>query len=297
MYKRILVPLDGSEVAASVLPYIADLAKRLSAGVTLLTVMAPARPEPRAADTEVRAEAEALVRRQAQHLINSGVESDTVVVSGGPVQQIIGRSLDGGYDLIAIGTRGHSGIRRGLLGSVTDGVVRSSSVPVLVLSPKAVEASAQPGHELATVTIPLDGSEVAESVLPYAQALAKQLSLEVRLLRVVSVSSIAYYSIDSGPVDTTPLEQELEEEAVGYLNQIAETLTQEGLSVTCIVEKGSSALGIVDRLRNTQNNLVAICSHGRSGLGRLLIGSVADSIIRSTGVPVLVLTPGGSTPK
>ena len=295
MYKRILVPLDGSEVAASVLPYVTNLAKRLGAEVTLLTVMSPARRAPRAADTEVRAEAEALVRRQAQHLRNSGVEADTAVVSGEPVQQIIGQGRDGGFDLIAIGTRGHSGLRRGLLGSVTDGVVRSSSVPVLVLSLRAVEASAQPDYELASVTVPLDGSDVAEGVLPYARDLAKQLSLEVRLLRVVSVSSIAYYSVDSGPVDTTPLEQELEEDANSYLNQVADDLTQGGLPVTCIIDKGSPALAIIDRLRSIQNNLVAICSHRRSGLGRLLIGSVADSIIRSAGVPVLVITPGSST--
>ncbi|MDP6549472.1 MAG: universal stress protein [Dehalococcoidia bacterium] len=152
-------------------------------------------------------------------------------------------------------------------------------------------ASAQPDYALATITVPLNGSTVAEEVLPYAQDLAQQLALEMRLLRVVSVGTMAYYAVEGGPVDTTSVEQELEDDAAQYLNGIAETVSQQGLSVTCTVERGSPALAIIDHVRNSQNNLVAICSHGRSGLGRLLIGSVADSIIRSSGVPVLVITP------
>ncbi len=291
MYKKILVPLDGSEVAASVLPYVGDLAKRLGASVTLFTVVAAGRRAAGASDTAVRAEAEAQARRQAQHLSAAGVTADVLVVTGQPVEQIISRGQSGGFDLIAIGTRGHSGIRRGLLGSVTDGVVRSSTVPVLALSPRAVEASAQPGYGLATITVPLDGSAVAEGVLAYAEDLAQQLALELRLLRVVSVGTMAYYAVEGGPVDTTPVEQELEEDAAQYLKGVAENVSQRELTVTCTVERGSPALAIIDHVKNTQDNLVAICSHGRSGLGRLLIGSVADSIIRSSGVPVLVITP------
>jgi nucleotide-binding universal stress UspA family protein len=291
MYKKILVPLDGSEVADSVLPYVGNLAKRLDASVTLFTVVAPGRRAARESETAVRTEAEAQARRQAQHLTDAGVTADVLVVTGQPVEQIISRGQNGGFDLIAIGTRGHSGIRRGLLGSVTDGVVRSSTVPVLALSPKAVEASAQSGYGLTTVTVPLDGSDVAESVLSYAEDLAQQLALELRLLRVVSVGTMAYYAVEGGPVDTTPVEQELEEDAAQYLNGVAENVSRQELTVTCTVERGSPALAIIDHVKNSENNLVAICSHGRSGLGRLLIGSVADSIIRSSGVPVLVITP------
>ncbi len=294
MYKKILVPLDGSEVADSVLPYVGNFAKRLGASVTLFTVVAPG-TRARQSETAVRAEAEAQARRQAQHLDADGVAADVLVMAGQPVEQIISLGQSGGYDLIAMGTRGHSGIRRGLLGSVTDGVVRSSTVPVLALSPKAVEAGSQPSYGLETITVPLDGSTVAEAALSYAQDLAQQLALELRLLRVVSVGTMAYYAVEGGPVDTTPVEQELEEDAAQYLNGIAESVSEQGLSVTCTVERGSPALAIIDHVKNTQNNLVAICSHGRSGLGRLLIGSVADSIIRSSGVPVLVITPQVAT--
>ncbi len=297
MYKKILVPLDGSEVADSVLPFVGNLARRLDASVTLFTAVAPGRSAASESETAVQVEATAQARREAQHLTEAGVTADVLVVSGQPVEQIISQGQRGGFDLIAIGTRGHSGIRRSLLGSVTDGVIRSSTVPVLALSPKAVEASAQSDYWLSTVTVPLDGSVVAESVLSYAEDLAQQLTLELRLLRVVSVGTMAYYAVEGGPVDTTPVEQELEEDAAQYLNSIAENVSKHELTVTCTVERGSPTLAIIDHIRNTQNNLIAICSHGRSGLGRLLIGSVADSIVRSSGVPVLVITPQITTPR
>lgn len=291
MYQNILVPLDGSQVASSVLPYVANLAKRLGARVTLLTVFTLRQREARGLETEVRAEAQAMGRREAQRLAEAGTLVDTLVVSGRPAEQIVNQAEARNFDLIAIGTRGQSGIRRRLVGSVTDEVVRSSRVPVLVLSPRAVERSAQTGYGLSSITVPLDGSELAEYVLPYAEELAQRLSLEINLLRVVQVASLAYFAGDGVPMNTLPLEEELEAEATAYLSKVADNLRARGLTTTQVALKGSPALSIVDHLKNLADNLVAICTHGRSGLGRLLIGSVADSIIRSSGAPVLAINP------
>jgi nucleotide-binding universal stress UspA family protein len=291
MYQNILVPLDGSQVASSVLPFVANLAKRLGAPVTLLTVFTLPQREARGLETEVRAEAQAMGRREAQRLAEAGTLADTLVVAGRPAEQIVNQAEARNFDLIAIGTRGQSGIRRRLVGSVTDEVVRSSRVPVLVLSPRAVERSAQTGYGLSSITVPLDGSELAEDVLPYAEELAQRLSLEINLLRVVQVASLAYFAGDGVPMNTLPLEEELEAEATAYLSKVADNLRARGLTTTPVALKGSPALAIVDHLKNLANNLVAICTHGRSGLGRLLIGSVADSIIRSSGAPVLAINP------
>lgn len=291
MYQNILVPLDGSQVASSVVPYVANLSKRLESRVTLLTVFTLPQREARGLETEVRAEAQAVARREAQRLAEAGVAADTLVVSGRPAEQIVNQAQTRNFDLIAIGTRGQSGIRRGLVGSVTDEVVRSSKVPVLVLSPRAIERSAQTGYGLSGITVPLDGSELAEYVLPFAEELAKRLSLRMSLLRVVQLASLAYYTGDGIPMNTLPLEEELEAEAIAYLSKVAGDLRARGLTTDQVVLKGSPALAIVDHVKNLENSLVAICTHGRSGLGRLLIGSVADSIIRSSGAPVLVINP------
>jgi nucleotide-binding universal stress UspA family protein len=257
-----------------------------------MTVLDPDRRPGQANETEIWAEAQALVRRQVQQLADAGVETDApVVVAGVPSEQIVGQAQEGEFDLIAMSTRGHSGPRRGLLGSVTDEVIRSTRTPVLALSPSAIERSAQNDHRLSSLTVPLDGSELAEGILPHAQEMAQQLSLGIHLVRVIALGSLAYYASEGVTMDTAPVEEELEEEAEAYLGPIARRLSEGGGAPTDFtIMKGSPALTIIDHLGNTTGNLAAICTHGRSGIGRLLIGSVADSIIRSAGVPVLVFS-------
>jgi len=290
MYTSILVPQDGSPAAASILPYVTHLARNLGARIVLLTVLVPIPALGRPAETEGSAEAQALIRRQAARCRDAGVEATTLVVAGQPAAEIIRRARDGHADLIAMGTRGHSGLRRGLLGSVTDEVVRASPVPVLALSPGAAERFGTGHHHPAGITVPLDGSELAEAALPHAEALAKALSLELHLLRVVPPSALAPYTEDGLPMDTTPIIEELEQEAAAYLEGVAQRLAQRGVKSHRQVTRGAPALAIADHLRATPDHLVAICTHGRSGVGRLLIGSVADYVIRSAGVPVLVVT-------
>ena len=288
-FAKILVPQDGSDVGSSVVPFVASIARQFQARVTVMTALDAEQRTGRNAETEIWAEAQAMVRRQSQRFADAGVETDgPVVVSGAPSQQIVSQASKGGFDLIAISTRGHSGVRRGLLGSVTDEVVRSATSPVLVLSPSAIEKSWQNEHRLSGLTVPLDGSELAETILPHAQELAQQLSLDIHLVRVLALGSLAYYAAEGLTMDTAPVEEELEEEAEAYLEQVARRLSEGEVPADYTVLQGSPALTIIDHLSSTSGNVAAICTHGRSGLGRILIGSVADSIIRSAGVPVLV---------
>ncbi len=290
MYTNILVPQDGSPASASILPYVTHLARNLGARITLLTVLEPPPPSRRAAETEGPAEAHAALRRQAERCRDAGTEVTTQVVTGRPAAEIVRQVREGHADLVAMGTRGHSGLRRGLLGSVTDEVVRTSPAPVLAISPRAAERFGRAHHHPTGITVPLDGSALAEGILPHAEALAKALSLELQLLRVVPPSALVAYSGDGAPVDTVAIQEELEQEAADYLAEVARGLAQRGVKSSSLVGRGAPALAIADQLNTTPDHLAAICTHGRSGVGRMLIGSVADYVIRSAGVPVLVVT-------
>ncbi|MBM3943815.1 MAG: universal stress protein [SAR202 cluster bacterium] len=296
MYRNILAPQDGSPVAEATLPCITHLARNLGARLTLLTVLEPpSRPAAgRRAETETQAEALAHLRRLASRCRDAGTEAQTLVAVGRPAAEIVRQAQAGPFDLIALGTRGHTGLRRGLLGSVTDEVVRTAQAPVLVLSPAAMERFGQGHHHPAGITVPLDGSELAERALPHAEALAKTLNVELRLLRVVSVASLAYYGGEGQPVDAGAIEESLAAEAQEYLNGVLKRVQDAGVKATATVSRGPVALMIADELRRTPDHLAAICTHGRSGLGRVLIGSVADYLIRSSGVPVLVVNPSGA---
>ena len=186
-------------------------------------------------------------------------------------------------------TRGHLDIRRGTLGNVADEVIRSSSVPVSVLSLTAIDKDSESDYQPSTLTIPLAWSSLAKSILPFAHHLAKQLSIGIHLLRVGSLRSLAYYAGEGVAVDIPPVEEELQEETTAYLYSVTHRLTaQAAAPAASTVMTSFPALTTNGHLRETSQNLVAICTHGCSGVGRFMMGSVADTIIRSTKVPLLV---------
>ncbi len=308
MYEKILVPLDGSRVAEAVLPHVGWLAGGLKAGVTLLTVVDPLdikgeeRPMRRYGLASVKMVEETLgaklklyLQEVAKSLAVRGVEeAEAVVVAGNISEEILGLAETHGCDLIAMSTHGRSGIRRGLLGSVTDAVVRYSDIPVLVIGPRCMSDGPESYAEIKRVVVPLDGSPLAEAILPYVEELASRLSLEVDLMQVVKVPALAYAGDHTYHTDTTSIEEELESEAAWYLENVAHRLEARGIRAKLAVMKGVPATKIVDYAHEAEGSMVAISTHGRSGLGRLVIGSVADSVIRSLDAPVLVVRPSES---
>jgi len=302
MYQKILVPLDGSKIAEAILPCVVWLARGLGARVTLLTV-APSRKEtgqplPGALGSSNVGTMERLTMEPtrylegvARYLAVRRIVAEPVVVPGDASQEILSQGRECGCDLIAMSTRGRSGLGRGLLGSVTDAVVRSSDIPVVVVGPRSGQPEPEEGMASKRVVVPLDGSSLAEAVLPHVKEMAQRLSLEVDLIRVVTVPAWPYAGHDGYPVEVTGLEQRLEAEAATYLERVGRGFSDEGIPTQWKVLKGSPGLTILSYAQGIPENTVAISTHGRSGLGRLALGSVADLLIRSLGTPVLVVGP------
>jgi nucleotide-binding universal stress UspA family protein len=302
MYQKILVPLDGSKVAEAILPCVVWLARGFGARVTLLTV-APSRkeagqPSPRASGPNSVETMEGLaieptryLEGVAKYLAVRHIEAEPVVVEGDAAETILAQARERGCDLFAMSTRGRSGLGRGLLGSVTDAVIRSSDIPVVVVSPKGGPQGQEEGMALKRVVVPLDGSSLAETVLPHVKEMARRLSLEVDLIGVVTVPTWPGAGYEGYPVEVTGLEERMEADAAAYLERVGRGFSDEGIPTRWKVLKGSPGLTILSYVQGSSENLVAISTHGRSGLGRLVIGSVADLLIRSLGTPVLVVGP------
>jgi nucleotide-binding universal stress UspA family protein len=277
MYQKILVPLDGSKVAEAILPCVVWLARGFDARVTLLTV-APSRkeagqPSPRAsglssAETMERLAIEPTryLEGVAKYLEVRRIEAEPVVVEGDAAETILAQARERGCDLIAMSTRGRSGLGRGLLGSVTDAVVRSSDIPVLVVGPRS-------------------------SPQRRKEEMALRLSLEVDLIGVVTVPTWPGAGYEGYPVEVTGLEERMEADAAAYLERVGRGFSDEGIPTQWKVLKGSPGPTILSYAQGSSENLVAVSTHGRSGLGRLVIGSVADLLVRSLGTPVLVVGP------
>ena len=176
------------------------------------------------------------------------------------------------------------------MGSVTDTVVRASNVPVLTAGPNSVEGKDLDGS-IRCVAVPLDGSDVAEGVLPHVEKLARLLSLEVVLLRVVRMVPWAYGAHERIPIDTTEIEAALELEAKEYLNKVEERLEAKGIKCRSKVLNGVPWDQITAFTGRADDMMVALSTHGRSGITRLVLGSVADQLIRSLETPLLVVRP------
>jgi nucleotide-binding universal stress UspA family protein len=143
------------------------------------------------------------------------------------------------------------------------------------------------------VLVPLDGSGLADRILPYVIAMAKKLSLEVTLIRAYSMPPDNYVVGDGLYMDTLARELDVfKREIDDYLIGKGEEIRAAGLSrVSPIAAHGDAAAEIIDCARNTQNSLIAMSTHGRSGVGRWLMGSIAEKVVQYSGNPVLLIRP------
>ena len=303
----ILVPLDGSDIAAGILPYASQIAKSCSVPLVLLTVVDPdAMGRPASAYTlqslardkgpnyweeierSLQVSALESLKGEASRLREEGVAVEIQAALGRPAEQILQVSEEEGCGLIAMSTHGRNPISRSILGSVTDKVIHTSKVPVLTVTPERGKSYQEGSTTVTTVVVPLDGSELAEGALPYAEELAQTLSLDILLARAVK-TDLPTYSEGEFSVWEPSLTEDMTQEATTYLAGVAESLSSKGLTVRSEVVQGAPAQALLNLAQKTEQNLIAMTTRGRSGLSRWLMGSVAEALVRSSGDPVLVI--------
>ena len=304
MYTRILVPLDGSKLAEQVLPYVRLLAGAYKIPIGLLNVFEPvppgfADPGHGLFESQITGsfhdQAIDYLGGVVTTLKDTGVTISCAAHEGNPADQIINEAQKTPNTLIAMVTHGRSGVGRWVLGSVTDKVLHATSDPLLITRARE-EDTASSVVSLKNIVVPLDGSPLAEQVLPHVEPLAKALGLNVVLVRVSPSSQEYYRYMDQQmvvTVNTSRIEEyakEADNEATGYLLQVKERLTQGGVSsVDQRLVHGNPANAILDTLEDIPDSLVALTTHGRSGVGRWVLGSITDRLVRHSGHPVLVV--------
>jgi len=297
MYTKILVPLDGSGLSESILPYVRALAKALQVPVELLhgidpeTIKTLSDPgQGRYVDVieaDMKSNGLAYLKKVAASF-NEPSMVHPIAEIGKPAELIVDRAAAQTGTLIAMATRGRSGVQRWLLGSVADKVLHAAANPLLLV--RANEGGKTSGEvTLNTVVVPLDGSPLAESVLPHIAALAKRMKLEVVLLRVHSLVAESYFADEYTP-NVQRISEEIRQEARAYLERKVLQVQAEGLDkVSSVLLEGNAGAEIVSFAKATSNNLVAMTTHGRSGVTRWMLGSVAEKVVKHSGDPVLVV--------
>lgn len=303
MLKSILVPLDGSAFAEEALPTALAIAARESARLELVIAhevlpayrVQGAPPRDSRLDNEIREERSRYVDAIADWARRSTSVPVTATLVAGPIVTTLAEHIGTRVDLVVMTTHGRGGLSRLWLGSVADGLVRRVAVPVLVIQPGGSGARAQPPGSFARILLPLDGSPFAEDAIEQAVALGGH-GAEYRLLKVVPL--LVTEVLVAKVADVVHAEAEAERvQMEAYLQHTAHRLRSRGLRVeTRTLVHHQPARAILEYAADQGVDLIAIATHGRGVAGRLLVGSVADKVLRGATVPVLIHRPTIPTP-
>ena len=296
MYERICVSLDGSELAEVALPYAEELAARLGCEVTLVHVSERDDAEQKRMQETYLERVVELVKQGAERCPGKAegcsIRVKSALMVGNAAEEIVDCAEREDIGLIIMATHGRSGIKRWLLGGVADKVVRATDRPVvLIRAAAALRDVEEQGGLLKTILVTLDGSDEAELVVPYVEELASKLSSQVILLQVV-VPAYFVYTIPGETVQMfyPPEEIELLQRRAGeYLEGKSCPLRDKGITVRTEVRVGGAAEEVIGLADEISADMVAMSTHGRSGVGRWALGSTADKVVRGGNSPVLLV--------
>lgn len=299
MINSILVPLDGTALAETAIQPAAMLAERFKAEVLLLVrsieTWPPGEPVP-SDDLAAMMKAEDYLTGVANRLARQGLTVHRAVLGEEPASGISAEADYHRADLIVMATHGRTGLGALLHPSVTWSVLRHTRAPILTWKvAKQQEKASEPTRALrflqdtrTPILVPLDGSLLAEQALPLAQALCERLGNPMVLVRAAEQPYIAGSAIDYAEVLSRAQDWSLSE-ARSYLERKRLELAAADLPITITSHLGDATSVICEEVQEHQAGLVVMASHGRSGLGRFLLGSVARSLLSQLEVPILLV--------
>ncbi|MFC6615018.1 universal stress protein [Halopenitus salinus] len=295
MYETILIPVDGSEHAIRAAEHGSRLAGAFDADLHLLNV----------ADVQsagglfnaggVDGEFVRRIEEEGRNVLEAAADAiegrydaeiSTAVVRGEPSETILEHAEEVGADLLAMGTHGRTGVNRYIAGSVTERVVRLSETPVLTTR-ATVESDPERGYD--DVLVPTDGSEAAEVAVEHGLAIAERTGARVHAVSVVSVRGL-----ETNPEYTriAELREHLTGNAKEAVDDILARAEERGIDAVGSVPNGSPGSILLEYVDEHDVDLVAMGTHGRTGLDRYLIGSTAERLIRRCAVPVVAVNAG-----
>jgi len=301
----VLAPIDGSVRALRAVPWAARLAG--PDGLVILMRAIPPQPSYAEALLTLAGSGEEGVERiqnewttvanddmdEAAALIaETGVPIDRQILEGDPEEAIVAAAIENAVDMVAMSSHGRGAIGRAIFGSVADRVVRMCPVPVLVLRTPEDEAPEDP--PVRRIIVPLDGSELAEHALPVAADVARNLAVPVHAVRAVDPA--ANLPVTRGAFGMAPsitsdaMEQiwaEAEADASSTVTKGIEALQAAGIEASGAVLHGSPFFAITEIA--LPDDLLILTSHGRGGVRRWLLGSVAEKLVREAPAPVLLV--------
>lgn len=296
MFKHILLPLDGSELAETAIPVAVYLAEKLGAQITLLHVIEKNAPESIHGQTHLTNEGDAceyLSHVAAEHIpatlkVNRHVHTEEVEKVS---QSIVQHSDEMAPDLIILCAHGWGGVRDFVVGNIAQQVIAAGEVPVLLLKSGAADGLPFEGFE--RILVALDGNLQHESGFDVSIPLAKALKAALHLVQVVpTLFTLKPQHTATGtllPATTSALLDIEEDSALEYLEEKIKTVAAAGVAVSAEVERGDPAQQVVQSAITNHSQLIVLGTHGKSGMDAFWVSSVAPKIVEQTRLPVMLV--------
>lgn len=293
MYKRMLVPLDGSTLAEVLVEYATKLTSVMGIEAIVLNVLGPE-------EKALLPMHQAYVERAAEKIVAASgdrpVKAWGEVVIGNPVESIKKYARKNNIDFVLMATHGRSGFSRIVMGSVADALLRESHIPIWLIRAGIPEKKVKDTSREGRVMLLLDGSKKAEASLPHVEELAKQLGPEFTDVVLVSVCSQPEVASDypsdmpmSWDEHVAAEQERCQLDTSSYLKETASRLEQKGVKASYEVLMGNPAAEIVDYANRNNFSLIVMATHGRSGFSRWAFGSVAEKVLMGVTTPILLV--------
>lgn len=301
MFRHILVPLDGSSLAEVILPAARSLGSNLGARVTLLHVVEASPPTTIHGDRHLGTaeEANEYLRRTSGQFQAAGVQVDWHVDSverGDVAKTIFAHCGELNADLVMLTSHGASGLRGIVFGNIAQQVLQSGQVPVFMVRPD----SAPSDFKIAKILVPLDSSAIYEPALSLASDLAARYGAAMHIVVVVpTTGTLSPERAATGvllPSSTKAILDLAQDGAVEYLQKKVAEYRARGSTISAEVERGDTALKILDVAARNAIDLIVMATHGRAGLDAFWQGSVTPKVLGRAKAPVLMLRVEGPEP-
>ena len=278
MLKKVLVPVDGSEESKHILPYVYFLAGKFNFTVSILGVGIGSKTR------RVNRLLDDYINETVRDLREHNINAEPVMLYGRAAEEILSYNKDNAFNLIMMVTHGRGGITRWWMGSVAEQVVSESPASILLIRSKSADRQDMEKVDFNDILAPLDGSEIGESALPAVEELAVKTGATVHLLHVIPA-----HSVIAGKSRSDELSKLVEIEIKTgdeYIGNIAERLEKRNIKTVSKIRHGDPANVIVDYAGEKNVSLIAMSTHGRSGIARWVLGSVADKVLHETEKPM-----------
>lgn len=277
MYKKIVVPLDCSQLAEVALPYAEEIAGKMSSDIILFSVLSSEESQEYQSyytyATKMAGVTKRHVEKYHSNSENQAIKVETATRVGNPAEGILDYVNKGSFNLIVMATHGRSGVSRWAVGSVADKVVRATTrQPLLLIRAKGSHPDIRAKRILKKVLVPLDGSLVSEAVIPYVREIAYSLQMELTFLQVLSKNGSTHADAET------------------YLQGWCSWLENKGITANYELRNGAAADEIIDLADEQAMDMVAMSTHGQTALSNLWpLGSVAQKVLLGGNTPLLLI--------